>query len=140
MLPKIYNKTGQKAYQRKDTEDRSLIYRNWLRTVETNGFFMDIDFIKWKNLNGTLVPVAITDLTRTDSDDVGEPYLNAILDRFFNRDKQGLILEKLGILLNIPVYLVLFPKKMHWVFVFSFRKKEWKRFTPKEWADHLKNL
>jgi hypothetical protein len=140
MLQKAYNASGQKAYQRTDTEDRSLIYRNWLRTVPTDGYFLDIDFVKFKMVNGTPTPVAITDLTRCDSDDVGQKYLDAIINRFFVRDRQGYFLKSIGKALNIPVYLVLFPKSMKWVQVFSFQKEQWKKFTPEEWAAYLKAL
>jgi len=131
MLDKIINAAGQKAHQRQDSEDRSLIYRNWLRTVDTNGFWMDLDLIKYrKNDGGVPLPVAITEITRTDKEEVGSSYLEAIIDRIFNRDSQGKILETLGKLLGVPVYLVLFPKSMKWLQVFSFQKKEWRNFTP----------
>lgn len=140
MLKKVLNEHGQKAYQRQDTEDRSLIYRNWLRTVETGGFFLDIDFIKWKTIKGELIPIAITDLTRCDKDDAGFGYLQAITHRLFVRDRQGHVLRQLGKLLRIPVYLVLFQKDMKWLKVFSFQTNEWRNFTPEEWANYLKNL
>lgn len=140
MLQKKYNGTGQKAYQRDDNEDRSLVYRNWLRTVETNGFFIDIDFVKWRTVNGEPKPVAITDLTRCDSETAGDNYRAAIIHRLFVRDKQGELLTQLGKSLNIPVYLVLFQKEMKWVWVFSFQKKEWREFTPHTWAEYLKTL
>lgn len=140
MLNKVYNENGQKAYQRTDNEDRSLVYRNWLRTVDTDGFFIDIDFIKWRVRDGAKVPVAITDLTRCDSETAGEAYRNAITDRLFKRDSQGELLQTLGDLLKIPVYLVLFQKDMKWLWVYSFQRKEWKEFTPDAWVKYLKNL
>lgn len=140
MLQRIVNEQGQKAYQRTDNEDRSLPYRNWLRTVPTNGFFIDVDFIKWRFVEGQPIPVAITDLTRCDSDIVGKPYLDAILKRFFVRDSQGLILQTLGALLNIPVYLVLFQKDMKWIQVYSFQSKVWQVFIPKDWGKFLNTL
>ena len=140
MLQKVYNSSGQKAYQRTDNEDRSLPYRNWLRTVSTNGFFIDIDFIKWKTINGEILPVAITDLTRCDSETVGQGYLDAITNRLFIRDQQGKLLETLGRLLKVPVYLILFQKDMQWLHVYSFQKKIWKEYTPTEWAQFLYEL
>ena len=142
MLPKHLNKNGQKAYQRNDNEDRSLPYRNWLRTVDTAGFFLDVDFIKWRiDKDNRFTPCAITELTRTDSEKVvSEKYLQAIIDRFFGRDKQGEILGELGRILGIPVYLVLFPPSISWLYVFSFRKKEWRFFEPDEWVKYLKNF
>lgn len=142
MLKKQLNESGQKSFQRKgDNEDRSLIYRNWLRTVDTNGFWMDLDLIKFrKNNDGVPLPVAITDITRTDKDEVGRGYLEAIEDRIYNRDKQAKILLALGDLLKIPVYLVLFPKNMLWVWVLSIKARKWKNFTPLAWSKFLRNL
>jgi hypothetical protein len=138
---KEINLQGQKDFQRgKDKEDRSLVYRNWLRTVETRGFWCDVDFIKWKYLTGVPVPAAITDLTRVDTTNVGEAYRMAIYERIFNRDQQGNILETLGKLLKIPVYLVLFPKEMNWVWVLSFQKKKWKYFEINDWVKYLQQL
>lgn len=140
MLQKLYNASGQKAHQRNDNEDRSLIYRDWLRTQQTDGYFLDIDFIKFKIIDGEFTPVAITDLTRCDGDEIGQKYLDAIIHRFFVRDRQGYFLKSIGKLLNVPVYLVLFNKNMTWVQVFSFQKEQWKRFEIDEWAEYLKNL
>lgn len=140
MFKKI-NPQGQKDFQRgEDNEDRSLIYRNWLRTVETGGCWIDVDLIKWKFNDLTPIPVAITDITRTDKDRVERGYLEAIEDRIYNRDKQAKILLALGDLLKIPVYLVLFPKSMLWVWVLSIRARKWRNFTPLEWSSFLKKL
>ena len=141
MLDKIINAAGQKAHQRQDSEDRSLIYRNWLRTVDTNGFWMDLDLIKYrKNDGGVPLPVAITEITRTDKEEVGSSYLEAIIDRIMNRDMQGKLIDLMSGLLKVPAYLVLFPKSMSWVWVFSFQKKEWRNFTPLNWSLYLKSL
>ena len=140
-MQKIYNAQGVKARQREDNEDRSLVYRDWIRTVNTGGLFIDIDFVKWKNnKDGKLMPVAITDITRCDKENIEESYRDAILERLFQRDKQGELLETLGNLLRIPVYLVLFQKEMKWLWVYSFRKNYWREFTPNNWALYLKGL
>jgi hypothetical protein len=99
-MDKLLTETGQKARQRDDNEDRSLSYRDWLRTVETNGFFIDIDLVKWRNENGNLRPVVITELTRCDGDDAGEEYRAAIIDRYCYRDKQFDLINKLRYLLG----------------------------------------
>ena len=134
------NASGQKAYQRTDTEDRSLPYRNWLRTVDTNGFFMDVDFIKWGFGDCGPYPKAITDITRCDSDECNERYRFAITNRIFRRDKQGLILRTLGELLHVPVYLVLFQKEVRWLWVFDFQSNSWREYTPEDWATYLRLL
>lgn len=140
MIKKQINDKGQKAYQREDTEDRSLPYRNWLRTINSNGFFIDIDLIKWRMVDGLPKPVAITDITRCDSSTVSESYLNAITHRLFKRDKQGELLKTLGRYLDIPVYLVLFQKDIEWLYVYSFQKNIWKQFSASSWESYLRTL
>ncbi len=140
MLIKKTNSQGQKDFQRNgDNEDRSLIYRQWLRAVDC-GYFLDVDLIKWKFNAGVPVPAAITDLTRTDREEVGAGYLEAIIDRIFNRDSQGKMLQTMAKLLKIPAYLVLFPKNMMWVWVLSFQNKKWKYFKIKDWMSFLRQL
>jgi len=137
---KKYNKQGQKAYQRADREDRSLVYRDWLRTIPTDGFFMDLDMIKFKTINDHPTPVAITELTRCDKERVGQSYLQAIIDRWYSRDRQADVIKRLAILLEVPAYLVCFHKDMQWLWVWSFRKEEWREFTGDEWAGFLNDL
>lgn len=140
MLTKTYNQNGQKAHQRADNEDRTLVYRNWLRDQDTDGVWFDLDLIKAKKVDGKIVPVAITELTRTDSETVSQKYLDAIIDRWFNRDHQAELIQSMATLLNVPAYLVLFPPSVSWFQVYSFSKKQWKEFTPQAWASFLKNL
>ena len=137
---KTYNENGQKAYQRQDREDRSLKYRMWLRTIDTDGFFMDIDFIKWKFLDGAPVPVAITEITRCDSENINDNYLRAIIDRWYVRDKQAEIIKTLATLLVVPAYLICYQKDMLWLEVFDLQTEKWTKFTPQEWATFLRKL
>lgn len=141
MIDKKLNPNGGKAFQRgNDTEDRTIVYKKWLRTVKTNGFFIDIDMVKFKNINGKTIPCAITELTRCDYDDVNPAYLMAISKRIFERDKQANLIETVASILNVPAYLVLFHKDMNWLYVLSFRQKKWKKFTKEGWADFLRLL
>lgn len=140
MLEKQRNEQGQKAHQRQDSEDRSLPYRNWLRTVDTDGYWIDIDFIKWRFVDGKPEPYAITDITRCDRETCDEHYRWAISDRIFRRDKQGLLLKTAGEKLHVPVYLVLFQKDVKWIWALDINTREWKEFTPSEWAEFLKKL
>ncbi len=141
MQNKIINEFGQKAFQRVDDhEDREWQYKDWLRTIKADGYFTDIDMFKWKLVDGKRKIVAITDLTRTDSEEVNQHYLNSIWERVFMRDSQGANLTSAGEILNVPVYLVLFPKSMERVWVYYFKEKEWKKHTAQEWADYLKTL
>jgi hypothetical protein len=140
MLIKKYNNNNQKAYQREDTEDRSLKYKNWLRTVETNGFYLDVDLVKWRTKNGILTPIAITEITRCDSEAVGQNYLDAIIDRWYNRDKQAAVCERLGQLLHVPVFLILYQKDINWFYVYCLNKKKWRMFLPSQWAEYLRSI
>lgn len=190
-MDKILTETGQKARQRTDNEDRSLGYRDWLRTVQTNGFFIDIDLVKFRMVDGNPRPFAITELTRCDSEDCGEEYRNAIIERYCHRDKQFDLINKMRFLLGtrktdtrfvdpiirtdeeyekmmeefpsmstdemkwidenvtsemvedvtpLPAYLVLFQKDMKWIWAWSFARKQWKYFTPNDWATFLQTL
>ncbi len=134
------NSAGQKAYQRTDTEDRGLPYRNWLCTVETGGYFMDIDFIKWKFDEIGPHPVAITEITRCDSDSAGQGYLYAIIDRYFCRDRQGALVTALAEQLGVPAFLVLFQKEIKWLKVYHFSDQRWHDYTADSWAKFLQTL
>ena len=133
---------GQKSRQRTDTEDRAMVYRDWLRTHKSpNGFYLDADLIKWRTGDkGVPVPCAITEITRCDSEQVSTNYLRAIERRWFERDSQGVCFEELGRMLGVPVYIVLFQKELKWIYAFSFQNKTWKKFTPDEWELFLSNL
>ena len=131
---------GQKARQRNDKEDRTIVYHDWLRTVDTGGYFCDADILKWRDIEGKPTPVAVTELTRCDRERIGPGYLRAIEQRWFHRDRQGAIFTQLGKLLGCPVYIVLFQKEMKWIWVFSFQQKQWKEFTPQGWGEFLKSL
>jgi hypothetical protein len=141
MLQKVYNSHSQKARQRFSDEDRSLQYKDWLRTVETNGYFLDIDLVKFRFKDGNVVPIVITELTRCDSETpVGQGYLDAIINRYFFRDMQGKTIQTLSDMLQVPAYLVVFAKNMTWLYVYSFRAQQWKLFTPDEWQEFLRTL
>lgn len=140
-MEKVLNSSGQKARQRTDKEDRTMPYRDWLRTINGNGFFFDIDMFKCRYVDGKPQIVAITDLTRTDTETVpGQRYLDAITDRWFNRDSQAKLLLSVAEKLEVPAYLVLFPTSVTWLYVFSFQRREWKLFSPEEWEKKLQEL
>lgn len=139
-MEKKINSAGQKAYQRSDREDRSLIYRDWLRKVKTGGYFIDVDMLKivWKD--GTPTPVALTEITRCDRPEITDRYLRAIEYRWFKRDRQGQIIKSLAELMNIPAYIVLFQKELNWIYAYSFDDRAWTKHTTDTWADYLSNL
>jgi len=138
MLNKLLNSNGQKSHQRQDSEDRSLVYRNWLRGNNTNKIWFDVDLVGCTNENGKISPKIITELTRVDSEEVvGQGYLDAIINRWFVRDSQAMLIESVAKILGVPVYLVLYPPSVGWLNVYSFNKKFWKLFTPDEWVKFL---
>lgn len=142
MLQKIYNSSGQKAYQRDTKEDRAVQYMDWIRKITNpKGYFMDVDLVKFNQKDGKIYPVAITEVTRCDSEDpVGRTYLAAIVQRYFKRDIQGRTIQTLADMLHVPAYLVLFAKNMTWLRVYSFQQEAWQPFTPEEWAEFLRGL
>lgn len=139
-LEKKLLENGSKARQNDSTEDRALIYKDFLRTIPTNGFFLDVDFLKFRYVDGEIKPVAITELTRCDYETVNQNYLNAIHERVFIRDLQGKTISIIANLLNVPAYLVLFQKDLLWFYVWSFRKQIWKYFTKEEYIKWITQL
>lgn len=141
MIKKIINPNGVKAFQRGgDNEDRELPYKKWLRSFKMDGFFSDIDMFKWKKVDGKLNIVAITDLTLTEKEEVSQHYLDSISYRIFIRDSQGENLLRAGELLNAPVFLVLFPKSVSWLWVLNLKNKQWTLYTPEAWQQFLHKL
>jgi hypothetical protein len=136
-MDKKYNQQSQKDYQRSDNEDRSLVYRKWLRTVDADGFFCDIDFIKFKKG----APRAITELTRCDSEQVpNESYFKEITNRWYIRDRQAELIEIIAKKLQVPAYLIVYSKHLAWFMVWSLQVWKWKYMEPKEYVKWLTNL
>lgn len=101
---------------------------------------MDIDFVKWRYINNKPVPVAITEITRCDGENVNDHYLQAIIDRWYIRDRQAELVNTLAKLLGVPAFLICYQKDMRWLEVFNLQDKSWTKFTPDGWADFLNNL
>lgn len=107
-IAKVVNDNGGKMYQRKDTEDRALPFRMWLREISTP-MCMDLDMMFFKVVDDEeLEPVAMMEITRTDTKETCDAYLAAILHRFFTRDWQGKMVRAVAKGLGIPAYIVLF--------------------------------
>lgn len=140
MLNRETNNLGQKAYQSTSKEDRSLPYRNWVRSNTLNGFFCDLDLVKWKRDGDKLIPCCLTEITRCDDETISPAYLKAIEVRYFEKELQGKVIETMSKLLGIPAYIVLYQKDFNWLKVYSFNKKVWKDFTEEEWAEYLRGL
>ena len=139
--PQIYDPNAKTEWHKKDDIDRTIPYKKFVNGFDINGFCTDIDNIKWKLIDGEYKPCAIMELTASDWETVAtEQYRNSIEDRILRRGKQGAVMEALGKLLNVPVYWVLFPPGISWIYVFSLNKRIWKLFTPAEWIDFMQKL
>ena len=137
-MDKQLTDSGAKAQQRTDNEDRAKIYRDWHRTLKADLAMFDVDTIEWRRGENGLVPVAVIELTRTDSEDVRESYLKAILDRFDVRDKQGEAIRKVAKALGVNAYITLFNLKLTKFWVYNLtQEKGWNSFTKEEYIKFL---
>lgn len=100
----------------------------------------DVDTIEWRRRDGELVAVAVIELTRTDSDNVSENYLKAILERFDVRDKQGEASRKVAKALGVDAYITLFNKELTKFWVYNLtQERGWKSFTKEEYIKLLES-
>ena len=96
-LEKKLNTDGRKSWQREDSVDRSLPYKKYLIANNKDGFFLDVDCIKWKTVNGVLKPFVITELTACNGEAVvSQAYLDSIISRVFSRDIQGAAITRVS--------------------------------------------
>lgn len=88
-MDKNLTDSGAKGYQRHDTEDRSLEFRKWHRTLDKSLYATDVDLVEIRIINNIPTPVATLEITRVDKHkSVNEQYLSAIVERFEKRDFQ----------------------------------------------------
>jgi len=150
-LEKKKTASGAKARQRPDTEDRSLVYRDWRREVVGKGkgrstcYTSDIDQIEYVIVNNQVVPTVLLELTRYDFDEYDGPsqnwekYLAAILDRYFLRDAQGIFVKAVSQKMDIPAFIVLFRNDMESFWLFDVNDKDalWVHKSPDEYKEWL---
>lgn len=113
---------GTKDKQRSDNEDRCADYRKWRWTFGDGNYVSDIDHIEWRVIEGEMVPVAIFELSRVDSDsDVPQTYLEAIIDRYTKRDAQSKFIKQVAASLEVYAYIVVFRADLEkfWVYNLS---------------------
>lgn len=113
-----------KAYQRSDTENRVKPYSDWHRTLSKGLYMTDVDFVEWRFRNGDLVAVGVMEVTRVDDGkEVGDGYLNAIINRFEQRDLQARVARKVAEALDTKAYIILFRQDCteFWVYNLSDR-------------------
>ena len=147
----IQTESGTKARQRSDTEDRSLVYRDWRREAVAKGkkrdtcYTSDLDQVEYVIHKGEVFPVAILELTRYDMEETDmaahswAKYRQAVLERYFVRDAQGKFIQKISSLLQVPAYIVLFQKNLtsFWLFDVNDQKALWIHKTPEEYKAWL---
>ena len=148
---------GAKALQRSDTEDRSLIYRDWRRETgktEKSGvrrktpYVTDLDQVEFIFVDNKPVPVAILEITRYDFDEYDghnsswAKYRSAILDRYFIRDSQGKFIQTIATILNCEAWIVLFRNDLEsfWLFDLMHRDALWVKKNSDEYKEWLANL
>ena len=141
-LGKKLTRSGAKAQQREDTENRILPYSMWHRTLDKSLLMLDIDFIEWRFRGGEPVPVGVMEVTRVDKGkEVNENYLASILRRYDVRDVQGRVARKVAEMLKTRAFVVLFREDCSefWVYDLSFNRG-WAYFDSHEMEAFLKRL
>jgi hypothetical protein len=148
---------GTKARQRNDTEDRSLIYRDWRREVgktEKNGRFRktgytsDLDQVEYIFYKNEVHPIAIFELTRYDFDEYDganhswAKYRSSILDRYFLRDAQGKFIQTVARKMELPAFIILFRNDLEafWIFDLMHRDAVWERKDAEQYKEWLADL
>ncbi|WNF21308.1 hypothetical protein [Mesobacillus jeotgali] len=141
-MEKKLTQTSAKAHQRTDTEDRAKEYKNWHRQLDRGLYMLDVDAIEWRYRKGKLVPVAVMELTRTDSDfPINQKYLNAIVNRFENRDLQAKSARLVAEALNVEAYIVLFRYNCKEFHLYNLtRNGPWVKFNEDKMEEFLKSL
>lgn len=134
--------SGSKAYQRKDSEDRARPYRDWHRNLGAQYACSDVDSIEWRWRNGEPVPVAVIEITMADNDvNVCQKYLDAIIDRYENRDKQAALTRKVAIALGVNAYILLYRRNMMQFWLYNLSEKTgWSVMNNKQMSDFLRKL
>jgi hypothetical protein len=141
-MKKSVTESGSKAYQRPDGENRARQYSDWHRTLDRRLLMIDVDFIEWRIRNGRLVAVGVMEITRVDhGKSVSPAYLNAIVNRFEQRDLQARAARQVAAALGTKAYIVLYREQCteFWIYNLSDRQG-WSHFTPRQMEDFLKSL
>jgi hypothetical protein len=128
-----------KSYNRSCTEDRTMSYRLWRRTLD-GPYVMDLDQIEYTYKNGVPEPVACLELTRTDDADVGQPYLDAILTRY-DIDAQGEAVTAFAERLGCKAAIVLFNSQITKLWVYNLTDKAgWWAMDQAKYRHWIKSL
>lgn len=144
-MRKKYAGSGAKDYQRSDYEDRAQEYRLWHRQLDRRLIMLDVDAIEWRMKDGILRPVGVFEITRVDTNkSVDKRYLDAIIQRFFQRDLQGQVANEIARKLNTQAYITLFRQSCTEFWVYPMSEStcgQWKHYkTPQEYENFLLSL
>ena len=141
-MDKQVTATGAKAYQRADTEWRIKPYSDWHRTLSKNLLMLDVDFIEWRIRDGALVAVGVMEVTRADKDKVvSQGYLNAIIQRYEERDLQARVARQVAAALRTKAYIVLFREDCSEFWTYNLTDRTgWVHRSAKQMAEFLESL
>lgn len=134
--------SGAKAYQRNDTEWRIKPYSDWHRTLSKDLLMLDVDFIEWRYRNGEPVPVGVMEVTCVDvGREVNQEYLDAIVQRFEQRDLQALAACKVAAALQTKAYIILFRADCSEFWVYNLtNRRGWWHLDPAQMEEFLQRL
>lgn len=144
MQDKILSKHGKAVQTPKcptchQTVDKAQFYKDWIRETSTgkNGYWLDIDLIKVAERDGQIYPKVITDLTFAKSHEPA--YLEAIRQRWFERDAQGTTFRDMAAFFGVPCYLVAYSQDK--VSVLDVMSPDgWITYSYDEWGKEIEKL
>ena len=141
-MKKRLTTSGSKAYQRRDTVWRIKPYSDWHRTLSRNLLMLDVDFVEWRFRNNELVAVGVMEVTRVDRGrTVNGRYLQAILDRYQQRDLQARATRKVAQALQTKAYIVLFREDCSEFWVHNLSDGGgWNYYRPRQMEEFLQRL
>lgn len=124
-MQKKFTPSGAKAYQRSDTEWRIKPYSDWHRTLDRRLLMLDVDFVEWRYRGNDLVAVGVMEVTRVDKGKVvSSAYLNAIIQRFEERDLQARAARKVAAALKTKAYIVLFREDCSEFWIYNLTDRQ----------------
>jgi hypothetical protein len=141
-MEKKRTETGAKAYQRADAEWRIKPYSDWHRTLAKDLLMLDVDFIEWRYRDGDFVPVGVMEVTRVDlGKEVNQRYLDQIIERYEQRDLQGIAARKVAAALQTKAYIILFREDCSEFWVYNLtNSRGWWHLDPEKMEAFLKKL
>lgn len=98
-----------KGRQTVSDRDKTASYRRWRWNFGNGCYASDVDMVEWRMVDGRPTPVAVLELTELPGNRTPPPsYLDAILQRYVERDGQAAFIRQVANLLHCPAVIVLF--------------------------------